>query len=358
MAASKLFNLLTVTTLALFAASFNASPVTALSTGHQHLNRQIHHDGIAKRAKRSSTQRCKPRPSTSVSVAQANKATSTAKPASSSAAPPPKATSSTKKATPTTTSQAPAKTTAAASSGSSSANGKVGIAWNGGDSSSLGNIVSSNTHYIYTWSPYEPTDLYGLEFIPMLWGPNQETAFNQLVVPGYAKNLLFVNEPDQVGQSQMSPQDAANLWQQQFAWRSSQGYSLWSPAVTNAAEGETWMDEFLSACSGCQISHMALHFYDTSAQNFMTYVEHWHSKYGLPVVITEFACEASIAIDLIGLFSYFWQTVVPWLIQQDYVTAFFPFGFLEDMGNVNPDNQMMKNGQLTALGNYVVNGPY
>lgn len=31
---------------------------------------------------------------------------------------------------------------------------------------------------------------------------------------------------------------------------------------------------------------------------------------------------------------------------------------LEDMGNVNPLNQMMKGGQLTDLGKYVVYGPY
>ncbi|KAF7797530.1 hypothetical protein EIP86_008730 [Pleurotus ostreatoroseus] len=194
----------------------------------------------------------------------------------------------------------------------------------------------------------------------MLWGTDQVSPFNQLVQPGYASNLLFVNEPNQAGQAQMSPQDAANLWQQQFQWRTSQGYELWSPAVTNAPDGETWMDEFLAACSGCSVSAMALHIYTTNAQDVISYVEHWHSKYNRPIVITEFACQnfgsgSQASMDEVWAF---YQTVVPWLMSQDYVTAFFAFGFLEDMGNVNPNNQLMKNGQLTALGSYMVNGPY
>ena len=33
-------------------------------------------------------------------------------------------------------------------------------------------------------------------------------------------------------------------------------------------------------------------------------------------------------------------------------------GFLEDMGNVATTNQLMRGGQLTDLGKYIVYGPY
>ena len=39
---------------------------------------------------------------------------------------------------------------------------------------------------------------------------------------------------------------------------------------------------------------MALHIYTTNAQDVISYVEHWHSKYGKPIVITEFACQVGV----------------------------------------------------------------
>ena len=47
---------------------------------------------------------------------------------------------------------------------------------------------------LYTWSPWAPTNTFGLEFVPMLWGYDQESDFNSIVVPGFAKNAVFVNE--------------------------------------------------------------------------------------------------------------------------------------------------------------------
>lgn len=155
MAFTKLYNLLAITTLALFAASFNATPVTALATGHQHLNRQVAHEGLARRSKRASTARCKQRPSSSL-VSSSAKATSTKAAATEAATsvaksttptPAPPKTTSTKAAAPPKTSAAPAAATKPASTGSTSSGvGKIGIGWNGGNDPSLGNIVSSNTH--------------------------------------------------------------------------------------------------------------------------------------------------------------------------------------------------------------------
>lgn len=39
---------------------------------------------------------------------------------------------------------------------------------------------------------------------------------------------------------------------------------------------------------------MALHFYDTDPQKLISYVEHWHQKYGKDVVVTEFACQVRV----------------------------------------------------------------
>lgn len=163
MAVNKLFNLLAIATLALFAVSFNAAPVTALTTPHQHLNRAIpNHGGIAKRAKRSTSGRCKtrsssapatektpaPAPSSSSKAPEPAKTTAKEEPAKTTAdAEPPKSSS---KAPAPTKEAAPAPKPAApkpAAVGGGGKKGNVGIAWDGGDSSSLGNLVTDYTRW-------------------------------------------------------------------------------------------------------------------------------------------------------------------------------------------------------------------
>lgn len=371
MAASKLLNLLALTSLAVLATTFNAQPVAALSHagGKPHLNRIVPggHEAIAKK-KRGINGRCKPRSSSSIAAAAQTPAAAIAvsvgisagisAPATSSVAPPPAPTTSAAPAPSSTPAPAPAPAPV-----NSAGKGKVCISWNSeNDPSSLANVVSENTGYLYTWSPWKPTDnILGLNFAAMLWGPSQTSPWDQLVVPGYANIALALNEPDEPSQLNMAPGDAAAFWQQQVNPRAQMGYDIWGPAVTSSARGEQWMDDFLSACGGnCQFTHNALHFYDTDPQAMINYIEHWYQKYGKPIVITEFACQnfgggAQCDQDQIWKF---YTTVIPWMMSQDYVTALCPFGFLEDMGNVNPLNQLMKGGQLTDLGKYVVYGPY
>ncbi|KIP12830.1 glycoside hydrolase family 128 protein [Phlebiopsis gigantea 11061_1 CR5-6] len=356
MAAFKMLNLMAIATLAMFASTLS-TPVDALSAGHQHLNRQVPHlhEAIAKK-KRGSNGRCKPRSSTSSLVVVS---TSVAVPVITTSAAPAKTTS----VKPTTTkSSTPASTPTKTSSGSSGS-AKIGISWNSeNNAASLVNVLSDNVAYLYSWSPWKPQDnIFGLKFAPMLWGPKQQSDWNKLVVPGYANLAIALNEPDEPTQLNMDPGDAAAYWKSQVQSKAGEGYELWGPAVTSSTRGETWMDNFLAACNGgCTFTHNALHFYDTDPQALITYVQHWHNKYGKPIVLTEFACQnfgGGAQADS-GQVWAFYKTVIPWLMSQDYVTAFFPFGFLEDMGNVNPLNQMLKGGQLTDLGNYIVHGPY
>lgn len=371
MAAIKLLNLVAVISLAVLAFT-SQSPVNALSAG-QHLNRQISHQGIAHRAnKRANSKRCKPKTSGSSASSSPTVEPHVAVATSISIAPPPAVESSnapqpskspepkSAPAAPEPQSAPPPPQPVSAPPTSGGGQGKVGIAWNGGNAPSLQNLVTQNTHHIYTWSPWPPQNLYGLEFVPMLWGPNQLGDFNNLVKPGSARNIVALNEPDEPSQLNLDPVAAAVLWKAQVEPKRTDGAQLWSPAVTSSARGEQWMDSFLAACTGCNIAKMALHFYDTNPQNLIAYVEHWHQKYGRDIVITEFACQnfgggAQASMDEVWSF---YKTVMPWLMSQPYVTDIFPFGFLEDMGNVNPDNQLMKGGQLTDLGKYIVNGPW
>jgi hypothetical protein len=159
MAAIKLLNLVAVISLALFASSFNA-PVNALAAGHQHshLNRQIAHEGVARRSTKRSSKRCKPKSSSASQSPAPTSATST--PSAivsiqiSSQAPAPEKTdkpspspSPSPKPSPSPSPKpAPAPAPAPAPPASSGGNsGKVlGIAWNGGNAPSLGLLANGN----------------------------------------------------------------------------------------------------------------------------------------------------------------------------------------------------------------------
>ena len=66
--ASKLLNLVALSSLAVLAVTFGPASTNALSTGHVHMNRHIDHAPIAKR-KRDNSKRCKVRSSTISSAA-------------------------------------------------------------------------------------------------------------------------------------------------------------------------------------------------------------------------------------------------------------------------------------------------
>ena len=159
MAASKLLNLLAVTSLAVLATTFNAQPVTALSHAgsSSHLNRIVPggHEAIARRKKRGANGLCKPRSSSSVAAAaQTSAATNSGSvgnsvgadaPATTSTPPPPPPTTSVAPPLPPTTSASPTSASAPASTGSAGTR-KVGISWNSENNpASLANVVSSNT---------------------------------------------------------------------------------------------------------------------------------------------------------------------------------------------------------------------
>ncbi|OCH88308.1 hypothetical protein OBBRIDRAFT_813714 [Obba rivulosa] len=353
--AVKLFNLLALTSLAIAACSFGAAPANALNTRHHDIGRRhVAHDGIAK--KRSQTQRCKQRPSSSAAPApsstKAPAPTSSAIKvvASSSAAPPP----------PPSSSAAPAPSP---SSAPSSGGGKVGVAWANGDSPDLANFKTDKTSLLYTWSAYKPSnaDQLGFSFMPMLWGQSQIDQFEQMVTPGYGSIILGFNEPDQSGQSNLDPETAASLWMQHIEPKRSMGYTLGAPAVSSADAGRTWYQNFLNACNGqCTIDHCVIHWYGTDPQQFISYVSGWQSQFNCPdILITEYADENFVNMNdqaSASDISTFYSTVNKWMDETDYVKAYFAFGIMTNMQGVNQlDSLMGSDGQPTSLGWQYIN---
>ena len=56
--------------------------------------------------------------------------------------------------------------------------------------------------------------------------------------------------PNEVGQSNLDPGYAAQLWKQYLEPLRKQGYKLGSPSMSSRPNGQKWMSDFLKDCQG------------------------------------------------------------------------------------------------------------
>ncbi|KND94297.1 Alkali-sensitive linkage protein 1 [Tolypocladium ophioglossoides CBS 100239] len=168
-------------------------------------------------------------------------------------------------------------------------------------------------------------------FIPMLWGdlPVHTSHWDADVtkaLAGGAKAIFSFNEPDNSGQANMSPQDAANAhikYMNKYAGKALIG----APAVTNSGnpgEGIQWLKNFMSACNGaCRVDFCNVHWY-SEAQYADTLFSHLDAAHqacgGKPVWLTEFAPvgDQTLAPD-------FLRKVIPKLDGLSYLAAYSYF---------------------------------
>jgi len=332
MTASNLLNILVLSSLAIF-AFLGQSSVNAVS-----LDSRIHfarhaHDAIALHKRTNNSRRCKPRPSASHPSSSAPTSTSAKSYSSPSSVPSPPP--------------------------SSGSGGKIGIATPLSDLSILKAFKTSKVGWYYTWSPWSISGAgaLGYEFIPMLWGAKQIGDFQNLVKQGYATKVFGMNEPNEPGQSNMSPQDGANMWKQYIQPLKDEGYTLISPACTNGPSGIAWMQSFLSACDGCTVDNAGVHVYTIDPQVMIDYLEQFYNTFKIPIWVSEFACQdfsgknepCPNVYDFMG-------KVQAFMDETDYVLGYSAFGVMYDMYNVNPADQLLGgNGGPNALGSFYIN---
>ncbi|KAM6495734.1 Glycosyl hydrolase catalytic core domain containing protein [Amanita muscaria] len=357
MSAFKLINLLLFSSLALL-ANLGPNTVNALSIDSTHLRlaRHVHHDAIALHKRdnvTTNTKRCKSRPAASPAPASPSPSPSP------SPAPAPQHAASPSPAPSPSPSPAPAP--APSTSGyTSNGGGKVGIAYPLSDAGPLKFFKTNKVSYVYTWSPWCPEGAAQLGYAcaPMLWGWKQVSDFQRLVVKGYASHVLGPNEPNQDTQSAISPQDGANMWRTYIDPLKDQGYKLISPACTNAPSGIKWMQDFHAACQGCTVDRHALHWYGINYQDMIDYLVQYHTAFpNQPIWVTEFACQ-----DFSGQNRKcpnvweFMAKVQSFMDNTPWIEAYFAFGVMYDMYNVDPANQLLGgNGQPNSLGYYYIN---
>lgn len=229
---------------------------------------------------------------------------------------------------------------------------KRGAAYN--DISTVSAMTSSgNVAWAYNWG----MSLYGsmptgVDFVPMLWGAKDFggwVAAIETALSSGSEYILGFNEPDTASQADMSASDAASYYQNYITPYSGQA-KLITPAVTSSTtdgQGLSWMNSFLSACSSCQITGLAVHWYGNSIDEFQTFVQQaidTASTYSLSEVwITEFALAADVnGIADEATTSSFVSEAIAYLDGEAAVTRYSYF--------MSADNYLLSNGALNSVG--------
>jgi len=234
---------------------------------------------------------------------------------------------------------------------------KAGLAGDWGNESQF--TETGKVSWYYTWSP-SPADNSKLEFVPMLWGGGDKiddfaSTINQTIIDHNVTAVLGFNEPQQKGQSNLTPQEGADLWKTYLEPLRALGVRLGSPAPSGAPSGKVWLNDFLTACAGgCTVDFIALHWYDVNATAFIHYLEDFHSNFSRPLWVTEWDCQnfnqvnEQCTMDDIVLFLNETQS---YMDQSDFVERYAWFGVMTDLQGVNAANGMVDSqGNINSLG--------
>ncbi|KAG9119063.1 hypothetical protein FRC07_006098 [Ceratobasidium sp. 392] len=239
---------------------------------------------------------------------------------------------------------------------------KTGLAWGGGDAD-ITQYESPKVSWYYTWGPNDWVQSESnLEYVPMFWGPKNQDSFTTYVNPDTIvsrgiKHVLGMNEPEQVGQSNLTAAEAVQWWQTYLEPLRQHGISLGSPAMSAATRSKQWLFDFATACApvgGCNYDFIALHWYGVNTTKFITYLEDMHATFpDKPIWLTEFAChnfqdggEQCTYPDAVA----FMNTTQAWLDEQDYIHRYAWFGAMKNPV-INPVNALMdQNGVINDLG--------
>ncbi|MEY9927558.1 RNA polymerase sigma factor (sigma-70 family) [Catenulispora sp. GP43] len=157
-------------------------------------------------------------------------------------------------------------------------------------------LTASKASWYYDWSPSRIDQLghAGPEFVPMIWGAKNADPATLATARSQGSTLLGFNEPDMGAQSNMTVEQALDLWPKLQAT----GLRLGSPAVaTGAATPGGWLDRFMAgaAARGYRVDFITVHWYGSdfrtgpAVDQLRSYLQAIHDRYHLPIWVTEYA---------------------------------------------------------------------
>lgn len=135
-----------------------------------------------------------------------------------------------------------------------------------------------------------------MDFCPMCWNGSYNADKIRAFVAAHpnTKYLLAFNEPNLTDQANMTPSQAAALWQPVVALAKELNLKLVSPAMNYGtlagySDPIKWLDEFFAQpnVSIDDIYAISVHCYMSSANGVQTFIERFE-KYSKPIWLTEF----------------------------------------------------------------------
>ncbi|MCJ1470860.1 hypothetical protein MMC07_009507 [Pseudocyphellaria aurata] len=186
-----------------------------------------------------------------------------------------------------------------------------------------------------------------------LQNPTWLSTMKPLITSGQVKAVFASNEPDNAGQANLSPQNAANVYKQYMMPLKGLGAGLGTPAVTNGVgtTGLNYLENFVNSCQGCTFDFINVHHYvsrrdctvDQAVAAVKTHidinipaVQAKHTQLqGLPICIGEFWI--TDATDAEG--ADYLRKLLPYLDNHPNVACYQAFGglwkghFINQAGN-------------------------
>ena len=237
--------------------------------------------------------------------------------------------------------------------------------------------LSLGVSWWYNWSPNPSTAIpgdyrtrYGMDFYPMLWNGNFDaTAVESFLAHNPTiKYLLVMNEPNLTSQSNLTPQQAAQVWPRYEAVAAKAGVQIVGPQITwgnmpNYGDPVQWLDAFYAAYEAAnggrqpRIDYLGFHWYDYGLASQLDRL----TKYGKPFWVTEFANWHSqndgAQIDTLAKQKTQMTSLVQTLEERSDVFRYAWF-----TGRVSPDphfdSLLGAAGHLTELGNWYIALPF
>lgn len=239
---------------------------------------------------------------------------------------------------------------------------KRGVAWAG--QALTTNSVSQGLSWWYNWGARAEPSGIDVAFEPMVWGDGFDANQISEDVLEESRFLLGFNEPNFFAQADLSASEAAQLWPQLQQIAAAHGLGLVSPAVNFCGDDQAktgpchdtnpvdYLTEFFAACPGCQVDHVAVHWYNCDGGSLQWYLGEF-KQFGRPIWLTEFACAYGGDTSAAGQEQYL-REAVPILEADPDVYRYAWFS-----GAPIPEAQLLTDqGELTPLGYVYVQLPH
>lgn len=178
------------------------------------------------------------------------------------------------------------------------AKGKRGVGFSTGTQNWAKRVVDLKSHWYYSWGSDDVSaSVQGAEFVPMIWGRASAQqirekclAINGMHLAGKCFYVLGFNEPDLKEESNMSVNEALDLWAVMNETLLP-SVKMVSPAPSYPTR--QWLIDFVNGAvsRGLRVDHIAVHIYaGTGRQTYETAIREASAKCGnRPVWVTEFA---------------------------------------------------------------------